>query len=97
MHFGLLSSHILILQKHVVEVAVTRPVQRLGHDISNIVFSADALNIDHSPVGMLLDQVVPEVNVLGHPVSHHIAGLVHCSLVVHEYAGHLTHAYAWVR
>lgn len=60
----LLNSHLLILQKHVDELAVLHPLQALGHYVSRVAFSTDVLRRDYPLVGVVSDLMVPEVNML---------------------------------
>lgn len=78
-----MKSHLLILQKHVGEVAVIHPLQRLGRNVSNIAFIVDVLTLDYPCGSMVSDKMLPQVKTFGPLVGHQVTGHVHGFLVVY--------------
>lgn len=67
------------------EVSVLHPLQRFGHDVSNIIINADLLELDDILFSIVSDRMVSEINLLGPLVGHKVACHVNGSLVVQEH------------
>lgn len=67
------------------EEAVFHSLQRLSHDVSNIVFSIGALHLDDPLVDIDPDDMVPEVDMLGPLVSDLIVHRLHSTLGIREH------------